>query len=552
MKLKPLQYQLLIIAGSTLLFISFIGQLNLFDWDEINFAESAREMMVTHDYLTVRAYFEPFWEKPPLFIWLQVISMKTFGINEFAARFPNTVCGIITLLVLFNIGRRLYNVRFGLIWVMTFGCSILPFFYFKSGIIDPWFNLMIFLSIYFWIMAMDIGSISREIFNAVLSAASLGLAVLTKGPAAILIFGLTVFVLLIINRFKLILNWKSIGLFIVTLAITAGFWFILELLTGHYKTVIDFIVYQIRLFKTKDAGHGGFPFYHFVILLFGVFPASVFAIQGHKYIGEKDLRRSFHISMIVLLWIVLILFSIVKTKIVHYSSLCYFPISYLAAYSVDKIIEGKFRIRTWQRIFICLIGFAFALTAILLPVAARYKQLLINYHIVTNRFSIGNLQADPGWIWAHSLISLFLIAGIAIFLFFYKKNLIIRVISLFAGSLLFVYSTIIFVTAGAERISQHAAIDFIKHASNKNVYIHSFYKSFAPWYYGKQPVPQNRLSNNEEWLTTGDIDKDVYFIARNFDKESIQNKYPSLKFLYEKNGYVFFIRYYSFHNNSVQ
>jgi 4-amino-4-deoxy-L-arabinose transferase-like glycosyltransferase len=52
---------------SALLFIPFIGQVHLFDWDEINFAESAREMIASHDYLTVKINFIPFWEKPPLF-----------------------------------------------------------------------------------------------------------------------------------------------------------------------------------------------------------------------------------------------------------------------------------------------------------------------------------------------------------------------------------------------------------------------------------------------------------------------------------------------------
>jgi len=79
-------YAIIFIIAS-LLFIPFLGSVHLFDWDEINFAESAREMIVTGDYNTVRIDFEPFWEKPPLFIWMQALSMKIFGINEFAAVF---------------------------------------------------------------------------------------------------------------------------------------------------------------------------------------------------------------------------------------------------------------------------------------------------------------------------------------------------------------------------------------------------------------------------------------------------------------------------------
>ena len=63
-----------------LIYIPFLGASHLFDWDEINFAESAREMMVSGDYLSVQINFQPFWEKPPLFMWLQVLSFQFFHI----------------------------------------------------------------------------------------------------------------------------------------------------------------------------------------------------------------------------------------------------------------------------------------------------------------------------------------------------------------------------------------------------------------------------------------------------------------------------------------
>lgn len=59
-----------------LLFLPWLGNVHLFDWDEINFAEAAREMIVSSNYLSVQIDFWPFWEKPPLFIWLQALSMN--------------------------------------------------------------------------------------------------------------------------------------------------------------------------------------------------------------------------------------------------------------------------------------------------------------------------------------------------------------------------------------------------------------------------------------------------------------------------------------------
>ena len=56
---KNIYIYLLITLLASLLFIPFLGGTHLFDWDEINFAESAREMIVTGDYLTVQINFNP-------------------------------------------------------------------------------------------------------------------------------------------------------------------------------------------------------------------------------------------------------------------------------------------------------------------------------------------------------------------------------------------------------------------------------------------------------------------------------------------------------------
>lgn len=140
---------------AALLFVPFLGGVHLFDWDEINFAESAREMLVTGEYFRVQINYEPFWEKPPLFFWLQAASMAVFGINEFAARFPNAVCGIITLCLLFHIGKKSSGVRLAWLWVLFMAGSFTPSLYFKSGIIDPWFNLFIFYAIWQLSMASE-------------------------------------------------------------------------------------------------------------------------------------------------------------------------------------------------------------------------------------------------------------------------------------------------------------------------------------------------------------------------------------------------------------
>jgi len=61
-KISHIKINWLIAAAAALLFVPFLGGVHLFDWDEINFAEAAREMIVTGDYLTVQINFQPFWE----------------------------------------------------------------------------------------------------------------------------------------------------------------------------------------------------------------------------------------------------------------------------------------------------------------------------------------------------------------------------------------------------------------------------------------------------------------------------------------------------------
>src|SRR5690606_38236528 len=97
----------------------------------------------------------------------------------------------------------------------------------------------------------------------------------------------------------------------------------------------EFIEYQVRLFRTGDAGHEGPFIYHFVVLLAGCFPASLLFIAAYRtrsVISPYPLlvRR----IVLILFWTVLILFSIVKTKIVDYSSLCYFPLTMIPAMAI--------------------------------------------------------------------------------------------------------------------------------------------------------------------------------------------------------------------------
>lgn len=554
----PIIKQIAIVIFASLLFIPFAGGVHLFDWDEINFAECAREMIATGDYINVQINFKPFWEKPPLFIWMQVLSLKAFGMNEFAARFPNALCGIGSLLILFQLGKHIHSESFGLWWVLVYAGSILPHFYFRSGIIDPWFNLLIFISLYYFYRLHSIQSENkrkRALF-ASLWGVFTGLAILTKGPTALLIVGIISAVLYLPFFWKAILpnnKWiknvyftirtSDILYFLLFTIVVGSSWFLVQVASGHGDMVWKFILYQVRLFTIPDAGHGGHWSYHFVVLLVGVFPASIFALSRIiKPTGENDIQRKFHLIMIVLFWVVLILFSIVKTKIVHYSSLCYFPLTYMAALAIKDSLEGKQSWKLWQKILLVLLSTVFALLVAALPLVSIYRDEIIGSGMVKDTFALANLQADvqwTGWEWIPGLI---LLSGVVSAIVFANRNYMKKAfVTLFGSTLIFVLLVVYLLPYRIEKYSQGAVIEFYQSKAHEHCYVLNvgFFSYAPPFYALKSPTDYARPM----WLLTGDIDRPFYLVLKEPHYEKQKQIIPAMKLLYKKNGWVFLARY---------
>jgi len=558
--LSNLQIQFIILIGAAILFIPFIGGVHLFDWDEINFAECAREMIVTNDYLNVQINFRPFWEKPPLFIWLQVLSMKAFGVNEFAARFPNAVFGIVSLLVIYNIGKKIVDSRFGIWWVIAYAGSILPHFYFRSGIIDPLFNLLIFIAIWFFVrlhLAGEIIPAKRRLLYSALWGVFTGLAILTKGPTALLIIGLVVSIAYIPDFFRLLriktrffdpipvfkLRFTDILFFFVFTIIVGGSWFLLQVLNGNSEMVMRFILYQVRLFTIPDAGHGGHWSYHFIVLLVGVFPASIFALM--RFWRPKDqliAQRQFHGVMLILFWVVLILFSIVKTKIVHYSSLCYFPLTFLGALAIYDMLNGTLAWRKWLSMLLIVFASLFAILVSVLPLVERFKEKIIDSGKIKDDFAVANLQADVTWTGFEWLLGLILLSAVVYAVILAHKRSVSDALKvLFAGTIIFIALLIIIFPYRIEKYSQRAVIDFYKSKATEKCYVlNSGYFSYAPLFYtNKMPDACVRPI----WLLTGNIDRPFYLVLKEPHYNEWKHIIPAMKVLYKKNGFVFLARY---------
>jgi len=527
--------RIFIILFSLLAFLPFNGLVHLFDWDEINFAESAREMIVTGNYSTVQINFMPFWEKPPLFIWMQVLSMKMFGINEFAARFPNAVCGMISLLMLFEFGKKLRNYQFGVIWAITFGASILPFLYFKSGIIDPWFNLFIFSAIYLGYQYINQRENNQKSFKSILlSAIILGMAVLTKGPVAILLFGTTVLIYLTVERKFKWFKWSDILMFTLVLTLTGGSYHLYQILSGNWKLVYDFFVYQINLMKTEDAGHGGSIFYHPVVLFVGMFPTSIIALRA--FFAKSAENNNFRKLMIILFLVVLIIFSLIKTKIVHYSSLCYFPLAYFAAVSVYDIYLNKSRITVWNKALLAGIGFVFAISPGFIQLIATLPAETLK-RFIKDDFAIACIGNPVQWNGYEYLFGAGFMLVLVISLFFLKG--IRQMAMLYGSTVAFVFLFMLILLPKIEKYSQGPAIEFISSMKDKPVWVSTLgYKSYAPYFYSGKLKRATKTGDEQEFLLNGETSRDVYFVTKITSSQSMLEQNPQLVLVEKKGGFA--------------
>jgi hypothetical protein len=532
---------LLILLMGILFFFPFLGAVHLFDWDEVNFAESAREMVVTGEYTRVQIDFQPFEEKPPLFFWFQALSMHAFGVNEFAARFPNACFGVLTLLTAFLLGRRMHGAQFGLFWALAFLGSLLPHMYFKSAIIDPVFNYFIFMAAYFLIRAVATRGGAGSLLHAATAGVFAGLATLTKGPVGPLILMLTVGVFWISRRCKPVLTWKQLVFAICTMLLVSTFWYGWELYRSGPWFLKEFIAYQIDLFLNPVGGHEGPVYYHALVILFGCFPVSVLALPAlirWKRPAEDDM---FSAWMRILFWCVLVLFSVVSTKIVHYSSMTYWPLCYLAARHVSDLIRERTVPRSWHLAILFVCGAVIAFAFIAVPLIGQFKDQLLPH--IKDTFTAACLQTPVHWRGYEWISGAVYLAALPVSVVMLRRDRVRSGVAfLLAAGACCIFFFLATVVPKVEGYTQGPAIRFFKSLAGKTVYAAPLgYKSYAQYFYFDKPMPVNPRSSDIDWLLGGNIDKPAYFVAR-ISSDDLFDRNPLLKRLYREGGFVFYRR----------
>lgn len=183
----------LTVGGLLLLRMAAMALIPLMDTTEARYGEIGRKMAVLNDWITPwHDHGEPFWGKPPLSFWLTALSFKLLGIHEFAARLPHLLCGVLTAACVWNVAR-VRAAHEGAIAVAVLASGLL--FHVSSGAVmtDPALVLGTTAALCSaWLAIAGISPVQR-VRHAWLAFVAAAIAVLAKGPLALVLIGAPVF-----------------------------------------------------------------------------------------------------------------------------------------------------------------------------------------------------------------------------------------------------------------------------------------------------------------------------------------------------------------------
>ncbi|MGC6403896.1 MAG: ArnT family glycosyltransferase [Candidatus Comchoanobacterales bacterium] len=329
-KISKKYFWLLIIS----LFFIPIGLFPLFDLDEGAFAEATREMLSSGDWLTPYLHGTLRSDKPILIYWLQILSTKIFGFNEFGLRFPSACLGLVWLYTIYSFVNYRFNKKIAMNSVMFSLSSLLFMIITKAATADATFNMFLCLSL----LSMWHHFETRDQASLLLCYGSLGLGILTKGPVAVLIPLLVSFIYFIYHRHYLfwLKSITSIKGWLVMLVIALP-WYIYQYISHGWAFLNGFIMHHnIDRFNQSFEGHSGGVGYYIVVLILCSIPLTrlvLLPFQVSKIRSSKPLEHYLWTWFMV----VLILFTFAQTKLPHYLLYGLTPIFILSAIHLKSV-----------------------------------------------------------------------------------------------------------------------------------------------------------------------------------------------------------------------
>jgi 4-amino-4-deoxy-L-arabinose transferase-like glycosyltransferase len=305
-----------------LVWFTTLGGRALVPTDEGRYAEMAREMVTTQDWITPRLNGIKYFEKPPLQTWMNAITFALFGLGEWQARLWTGLCGLFGIGLVAYTGHRVFNQRVGFYAPLVLASSLFWAGMGHTNTLDMGLAAMLTLSMCALLLAQRADAGRDEQRNGMLLCwAGMALAVLSKGLIGIVLPGAALALYTLFSRDWVI--WKRLHLvkgLILFLLITTP-WFLLVSLKNPEFPQFFFIHEHVQRFTTKIHSRAG-PWYYFIpILLLGILPwlgALLPSLLGS--LRDEQNRGGFQPRKMLLVWSVFIFvfFSMSSSKLPSY------------------------------------------------------------------------------------------------------------------------------------------------------------------------------------------------------------------------------------------
>ena len=135
---------------------------NSFWPDELNFVEAAKSMSSVGEPLLPSGY--PY-SRTPLLTYSVMVSFKIFGVSEFSSRLPAALFGIISILLMFIIGRGFFNARIGLIAAIFLAFAPFAIGWGRICRMYSLFQLLYLAGFYFFFKGFEPGDVNSNQFG---------------------------------------------------------------------------------------------------------------------------------------------------------------------------------------------------------------------------------------------------------------------------------------------------------------------------------------------------------------------------------------------------
>ncbi len=339
--------------------------LALIDRDEGRYAEAAREMLASGDWLVPPLYGVPYLETPPLFLWLTAASCGLVGVDELGARLVSALAAAAGVVVTGLFARRVFGRRAGVLAAAVLATTGLYFVLARVAITDMLFSVLVAGALKSWFLA---DSEKRSFHPFWLLAAA---ATLTKGPVAAALCGLTGLAYLASERtlgsMRSLRFWIGMPAFLAIVLC----WF--ALVEVRYPGFLHFYVYKEHLLRVAGDEHRESLFWYLPWVLAGLLPWTPIAVALAPKFRRRLAERTAHgrAARFVAIWagVVLVFFSVPRGKLVPYLLPMFPALAILLGDALDRWLEGPASAAV-RRGFYAIAG-CVLLAVCAVPIAAR-------------------------------------------------------------------------------------------------------------------------------------------------------------------------------------